>query len=160
LAGGTAQFMQSTSREENLMSAKEKNIKVGQELEAHCKKCKANTLHKVTVVKNGVIKKVMCSSCLSTHAYRAPQESKADGEALSVAKIRKTARRGVKDWATLVADIDEKSATNYKLSGDYTNTVALQHKIFGLGVITKVISPDKIEVVFKKKTAILAQNLK
>lgn len=142
------------------MSAKEKIIKVGQEVQAHCKKCKADTLHKVTVIKEGKIKKVMCSSCLSTHAYRAPQKSGVVGEAVSVAKIRKTTRRGIKDWATLVADVDEKSATNYKLSGDYTNVIALQHKIFGLGVITKVISSDKIEVVFKKKTAILAQNLK
>jgi len=142
------------------MSAKEKVIKVGQDIQAHCRKCKADTLHKVTVVKEGKIKKVMCSSCLSTHAYKAPKQIKGEGDALSVAKIRKTARRGVKDWAALVADIDEKSAITYKLSGDYTNTLALQHKIFGLGIVTKVISPDKIEVVFKKKTAILAQNLK
>jgi len=142
------------------MSAKEKAIKVGQEVQAHCKKCKADRLHKVTVIKEGKIKKVMCSSCLSTHAYRKPKKSGEPGAAVTVAKIRKTTRRGVKDWATLVADVDEKSATNYKLSGDFSNTVALQHKIFGLGIITKVLSPDKIEVVFKKKTAILAQNLK
>jgi ribosomal protein L44E len=142
------------------MAAKEKTIAVGQEVEAFCRKCKADTLHKVTVIKEGKIKKAMCSACLSTHAYRAPKKIAMAGAPVTVAKIRKTTRRGVKDWATLVADIDEKSAVTYKLSGDFSNATALSHKIFGIGIITRVISPDKIEVVFKKKTAILAQNLK
>ena len=142
------------------MPAKGSTIKVGQEVAAYCRKCKADTLHKVTIVKEGKIKKAMCSSCMSAHAYRAPRKIVVVGPAVSVAKIRKTTRRGIKDWTSLVADVDQKTAPAYKLSGDYTNALALSHKIFGIGVITRVISPDKIEVVFKKKTTILAQNLK
>lgn len=142
------------------MRGEEKTFKVGQDLEAYCRKCKADTLHKATVVMQGKTKKAMCTSCLSAHAYRAPKKREMSISAGTVAKIRKPTRRTTKDWATLVADIDQKSAPAYKLSGDYTNAVALQHKIFGIGVITRVISPDKIEVVFKKKTTILAQNFK
>jgi hypothetical protein len=152
--------MEPTSREENLMAAKEKTIKVGKTVEAFCPICKANTTHKVTAAQGGKIKKVKCTKCASTTAFRAPKKMKPPAIGANGAKPRLSTRRLPKDWATLVAAVDQKTAPTYKLSGDYSNVTALSHKIFGLGVITRVLSPDKIEVVFKKKTAILAQNLK
>lgn len=140
------------------MRAKEKSPRVGQNVYAYCRKCKADTLHKVKAVKQEKLKNVTCTRCRSAHAYCAP---KGNQKAAATAKVvRRPTSHASKDWATLVASIDQKTAPTYRLSGDYTNAVALQHKIFGFGVITRVISPDKIEVVFKKKTTILAQNLK
>lgn len=142
------------------MRAKEKPPRVGAGVQAFCRKCKADTLHKVTAVKQGKIKKATCTRCMSVHEYCAPKGSKSVAAPATPARLRQPVRRAAKDWATLVAKIDMKNAPTYRLSGDYTNAEALQHKIFGIGVITRVISPDKIEVVFKKKTTILAQNLK
>jgi len=144
------------------MAAKDKTTKVGKVVLAYCGTCKTNTKHKVKLVKQGKIVQVTCTVCKATHAYRAPQAKKvaAPSAAVQIGKIRRTSAHAPKDWATLISEIDKKSAVNYKLSGDYSNVVALNHKVYGIGIITKVISPEKIEVVFKKKTTILAQNYK
>ena len=69
----------------------------------------------------------------------------------------KRRRRG-KDWPTLVAQVDELEIVDYNVKDDFSNSSAIRHKKFGVGVITKIIANNKIEVLFKDETRILGQN--
>ncbi|RMD94547.1 MAG: hypothetical protein D6813_02050 [Calditrichaeota bacterium] len=129
------------------------NPEVGQELLAFCKKCKADMVHVVTVVKGGAIKKVMCKGCFNTHTYQAPSKS------LSKKRARtKTSSRKSQSWTTLMGDIEENEVVEYDFSKDLSNVKAIRHKQFGVGVITKVISSNKIEVLFHDEKKILVHN--
>ncbi|MDZ7360661.1 MAG: hypothetical protein ONB46_08035 [candidate division KSB1 bacterium] len=136
---------------------------VGKDVEAYCGKCKADTWHVVTVVKNDKISKVICKICNATHAYKAPE--KEGPKAVSPSSRRRTSGtkrlsgRSKKDWGTLVGQIEDKQVADYALSGEFSSTPAIRHKNFGVGVITKVLAKDKIEVLFQEGTKILAQNL-
>jgi ribosomal protein L44E len=136
---------------------------VGKDVEAYCGKCKADTWHVVTVVKNGKLNKVICKICNATHVYKAPEGSEAPAKAAPTTRRRTTGTsrtgRGKKDWGTLVGQIEDKQVIDYAISGEFSTIPAIRHKNFGVGVITKVHNRNKIEVIFQEGTKILAQNL-
>lgn len=134
------------------MSATTKPLEVGKEVLAECKKCKSETAHVITVIKNDKITKVLCSVCQSEHAYKAP---KAAGNSAKT-PVKRRSRK--KDWPSLVATIEETEIVDYDIHGDFTEAPAIRHKTFGIGVITKVLDDTKIEVVFEEDKKILAQN--
>jgi len=104
-----------------------------------------------------VIKKVMCKGCNGTHVYKKPKAVKEKKEK-KVAKPRAPRRSRKYDWTILSAEVDQADLVEYKLSDDFSETKAISHKSFGLGIITKVISDTQIEVVFEEAKKILVHN--
>lgn len=77
----------------------------------------------------------------------------------SDAKKKPVRRRRKKDWASLMENINEDVIVDYHIDGDFSDTEAIRHKSFGIGVITKVLDENKIEVIFEEnEKKILAQN--
>ncbi len=130
---------------------------VGQEIETKCGKCKAETLHTITSIKEGKIAKVMCNVCNSYHLYRAKKEKVAKVKATE--KKPRTIRRGRMSWDNLILEVQEKEVADYSALADFREIRAIRHKTFGMGVITKVHSAHRIEVVFKEGTKLLGQNI-
>jgi len=136
------------------MSDAEVERLIGQEIEFYCGKCKTDTLHKATSVKDGKISRVMCTVCNSYRLYRvksaAPKAPKAP---------RSGGRRSRMSWDNLILEISEQEAQDYSTGGDFRLVRAIRHKTFGGGVITKVHNDTKIEVVFKEGVKLLGQNI-
>lgn len=138
---------------------------VGQELETYCPKCKTEMVHRITVIKEGKIRKVICNGCSTEHAYKQLYEiDEEDGEKRKPGRPRKAepvkGKRGPrkKDWTSLIAKVEKAQIVDYDIKKDFTEAPAIRHKKFGVGVITKVLADNKIEVVFQDATKILAQN--
>jgi ribosomal protein L44E len=136
---------------------------IGKDIEAYCGKCKIDTWHTVTAVKNGKMTKVMCKTCMAYHAYKAPEGAEKVKVATATSRRRtsttpRTPRTKKKDWGTLVGQIEDQQVADYALSGEFSKSPAIRHKNFGVGVITKVLTKNKIEVLFQEGTKILAQN--
>ncbi|MFQ5864510.1 MAG: hypothetical protein ACE5IW_04690 [bacterium] len=144
------------------MPTKQKQYEIGQEIATLCSKCKSEMIHVITAVTDDKIKKVMCKGCYTTHVFRkASSESKTkSGPGRPRKSDSKTpVRRSRKyDWSKLVSELDESQIVNYEINDDYTEKEAIRHKRFGVGIIIKVISDIKIEVLFQDDRKILAQN--
>jgi len=67
-------------------------------------------------------------------------------------------RRRKTDWVSLMEDVEEGEIVEYNLESDFSETAAIRHKTFGVGIITKVLADNKIEVVFEEAKKVLAQN--
>ncbi|MFQ5751200.1 MAG: hypothetical protein ACE5HI_04320 [bacterium] len=146
------------------MPKKVKKLEVGQEIETQCTKCKTEMIHVITAIKDDKISKVMCKGCLTTHKYHAASVTKRGrGRPRKTDKSpsKPAKRRGrKKDWPTLVSKIEESEIVDYSISEDFSDISAIRHKKFGVGVITKILADNKIEVVFQEDKKILAQNWK
>ncbi len=129
---------------------------VGDEIEARCNKCKLDTVHVITAIDGVKIKKVMCKICLAYHAYKPAEGSGEDTKKEPATKRPRRGRRK-KDWATLVADIDDNSLPKYRITEDYSTSPGVRHPKFGIGVITNVFD-NKIEVVFQDGIKNLVHN--
>jgi hypothetical protein len=130
---------------------------VGDEIEARCGKCKLDTVHVITAVDETKIKKVMCKICMSYHAYKPAEGDSQEATKKKAAKTTKRRTRRKKDWATLVADIEDASLPQYRITDDYSTSPGVRHAKFGVGVITNVAS-NKIEVVFQDGIKELVHN--
>ncbi len=67
-------------------------------------------------------------------------------------------RRRKTDWGSLMAEVEEAQIVDYDINADFNETDAIRHKTFGVGVITKILADNKIEVVFEEDKKVLAQN--
>jgi hypothetical protein len=63
------------------------------------------------------------------------------------------------DWRQLLLEASREGVPTYELSETYREGMLILHPRFGLGVVSKVISPRKIEVIFENSKRLMAMNL-
>ena len=63
------------------------------------------------------------------------------------------------DWRQLLLEASREGVPEYKLSESYKEGALLRHGQFGLGVVSKVIAPRKMEVIFESSKKLMAMNI-
>ena len=63
------------------------------------------------------------------------------------------------DWRQLLMEASQEGVPTYQLSDTYSEGSLILHPLFGLGVVSKVISPHKIEVIFESSKKLMAMKL-
>ena len=138
-----------------------KKAEVGKEIESYCGKCKSNMVHVITAMKGEIVDKVMCKGCNNIHTYKLAKAGEADDKKRGRPKknaARPSGRRRKNDWATLLSQVEDEKIVEYTIDSGYSEMDAIKHKQFGIGIITKILDINKIEVVFEANTKVLAQN--
>ena len=135
-------------------------VKIGQEIESFCGKCKSDTIHVITSIENEKMDKLMCKTCNAYHKYRKPKGAQTETTA-SKSKPKKTAKRHTRrdKWTRLLEEMNSESAIDYKMDINYELATAINHKIFGVGVVKNVIDSRKIAVLFHDGEKLLVQNI-
>ena len=62
------------------------------------------------------------------------------------------------DWRQLLMEASREGVPTYQLSDSYADGSLILHPLFGLGVVSKVISPHKIEIIFESSKKLMAMN--
>jgi len=63
------------------------------------------------------------------------------------------------DWRQLLLEAGTEGVPEYKLPDTYREGALIKHATFGLGVVSKVISPRKMEVIFESSKKLMAMNV-
>ena len=63
------------------------------------------------------------------------------------------------DWRQLLMEAGREGVPDYKISDAYKEGALVMHSSFGLGVVSKVISPHKIEVIFENSKKLMAMSI-
>jgi hypothetical protein len=63
------------------------------------------------------------------------------------------------DWRQLLLDASREGVPEYKISDSYREGALLLHPVFGVGVVTKLISSRKMEVIFESSKKLMAMNI-
>jgi len=63
------------------------------------------------------------------------------------------------DWRQLLMEANKESVPSYQLTEVYREGDLVIHREFGFGVVSKVISPRKIEVIFENSKKLMAMNV-
>jgi hypothetical protein len=139
----------------------EKEFQVGEEIEAMCGTCKAATVHNIEVIKEGEPTKVLCKSCNKSHKYRKPP---ADGEP-EKPKRKKTAKpkappksKEQRKWSRVMRKVEGTDPVPYNMGEAFEEQNVIDHSKFGVGVVSDVIDPTKISVVFEHGEKVLVHN--
>jgi hypothetical protein len=63
------------------------------------------------------------------------------------------------DWRQLLMEASREGVPEYQLGDTYKEGDLIVHPTFGLGVVSKVISPRKIEVIYETNKKLMAMNI-
>ena len=125
-------------------------LSIGDPIEGRCTKCRKNTDHIIITMVEENPGKVECQTCTRQHKYRPPTAPKKPA-------VRKTAKpkdAERKEWEALQLGQDGAKSKVYSMTDAYKLNTLIDHPVFGLGVVQRIIGSQKVEVLFEdgKKT--------
>jgi hypothetical protein len=125
-------------------------LSVGGPIEARCSKCRKNTAHSILIMATEGPGTVQCGACSHQHNFRAPITAKKT--ALRQALQHKDAE--CKEWERLRPGMNSAKATDYSMTAAYKVKALINHPVFGLGLVQRVVGSQKVEILFEggKKT--------
>ena len=127
----------------------DKKKEVGGEATSICMRCKKATVHIIISKVEDRIARVQCRTCGGLHRYRDP-----DAPLKPVRKrFGKVSPEEV--WGKMVNLATPQKKIPYTFSGHFKVNDLIDHNAFGLGVVTQLLSGDKIQGVFKDGEKIL-----
>jgi hypothetical protein len=116
-------------------------LAAGSDIEAWCPTCKLVKPHVVVAMKGTRAAKTECRVCGATHAYRKnPPDTKAKKK---------------NQYEDAMQGRDASKPLPYKISKKYSADDVIKHKTFGVGLVTRVISGKKMEVLFEEATKLM-----
>jgi hypothetical protein len=151
-----------------------KPLKAGGEVDSWCTKCKLFLNHRIIAMVGGTPVRVECSTCSSHHNFRArppgertvasPGRASASERAprstrSSVTKAQQALLEREKMWEKAIAGKGVHEFKNYRVDELFNEGDLIRHKKFGDGVVTRIIDPKKVEILFKDEPRTLAQGL-
>jgi hypothetical protein len=123
---------------------REKRIRVGDDVETYCGRCKAERSHVIASMSTAATPaEVICRTCNSQHRFRRPADA---------AKPKREPRAGSADGATrrtsrTVRETPPLTARAYATTESFAEGEWIQHKTHGVGKI-KAVRGGKIDVAF------------
>jgi hypothetical protein len=153
-----------------------KPLRAGGEVDSWCTKCKLVLNHRVIAMVGGVPVRVECSTCTSHHNFRAraPGEkapstgsTRASSSSAgtrsprtsSAAKAQQAALDRERSWEKAVSGRAVSEFKNYRVDQIFAEGDLIRHKKFGDGIVTRILDPRKVEILFKDEPRTLAQGL-
>jgi hypothetical protein len=156
-----------------MLRAMTKPLRAGGEVDSWCTKCKLVLNHRIIAMVGGAPARVECSTCGSHHNFRgrapgekAPSAPRASSggsslapRATSVTKAQQAALERERSWEKAVSGKAVNDFRTYRVDLTFSEGDLIRHKKFGDGVVTRILDPRKVEILFKDEPRTLAQGL-
>ena len=123
---------------------------VGEDIVAYCTKCKKDLDHVIVTLVGEKVKKVLCKTCEKEHVYKAPKGDKAPAKKKTAARVKKERPSSAEEWEMAMEQAKDATVKAYALDGSYGEGEKVDHSTFGQGLVVKLISPNKMEVLFEE----------
>ena len=130
-------------------------FRAGQDTDAWCgnRKCRMMLAHVIhAVAATGRPAKVECKTCGAVHGYRPEPPGTGAAKAKKTTSARQTPE---KIFDALIDGKDISSPIRYTIKEEFEKDAVIDHKKFGIGVVTQLLTDQKIEVTFREGTKIL-----
>jgi len=137
-----------------------KKLSPGDQLEAHCTKCREVMNHTLVALLDERPVRVKCNTCGGEHRYHAPREAppktpKAAPKKPSVRTKADPREAERKEWQVLQQGMDRSNAAKYAMDGQFPVNSLINHPLFGLGIVQQVMGDRKISVLFQDGRRVL-----
>ena len=135
------------------------NYSVSGYIDAWCTKCKLELEHTIVAMVDDFPKKVKCNTCQGQHNYKAKPAERSRTKSNGTARKRKAKESTYETYLGLLKESDVANVKKYSMKDNFEKDQVIDHSKFGTGIVTSVINPNKIEILFKDGTKLLGQNL-
>ena len=126
---------------------------VSEDIVAYCTSCKLDLAHVIVALDGKKVKKVLCKTCNKEHVYKAPKKGKVTAKKKkTTAKSKKITISPLEEWEKAMELSKDAPISVYEQDGTFKEGNKVDHRSFGKGLITKLIHPNKMEVIFEEGT--------
>ena len=144
---------------------------IGENIDAYCLKCKLMLAHVIMFKVEGDISKVKCNTCGAQHKYRAkmpaPKKSAVSRPPTLKETIAKRAAAAKVDannapmqWDLRNRSMDHAAAVkDYSIHNQYRARDVVNHHVFGLGFVERIVSDKSMDVLFSDAVKLMAMNI-
>jgi Asp-tRNA(Asn)/Glu-tRNA(Gln) amidotransferase A subunit family amidase len=149
-----------SSTRRNSDSANGQNsIGVGKDTIAYCTSCRMDLNHVIAAMQGDLIKRVQCRTCKKEHGYKAPkgvQDPMKSPEAAKAKTPKAPTRKSIEvEWEEKMHEFKAKTAKVYGIKTKFEMNDKINHPTFGQGIVTKILHPNKVEVLFQMDLKVL-----
>jgi len=128
----------------------DKQLSAGDSVESRCTKCRTIMNHTIVAMVDGKPGRVECNTCKGIHNYRKPAAEKtAKAPAAPRKKVSRKVDPDPAAWEALALNSLDGRAVTYSLQGEYKLEQIINHSVFGLGQVTRLAPPNKVEILFQ-----------
>ncbi|MEW6667295.1 MAG: hypothetical protein AB1512_18990 [Thermodesulfobacteriota bacterium] len=133
--------------------------KVAKDIIAYCTSCRMDLVHTIVAVHGDKVVRVLCRTCKKEHAFRRPAELKAAAKKERTVKgpSARKGRSAPAEWETAMERMRDLTGKPYAMDGHYEEGDKLDHPVFGLGIVKRLIGPDRMEVLFEEGVKLLVR---
>lgn len=137
-----------------------KPLAAGREIDAYCTKCRLDLGHRIVAMVQDKPKRVVCMTCGSEHAYRAPKSGAgrpAGGVRPTVGhKPRQKAALNSNEWEKRIAGQATNAFIRFSIQRSYRPGDLIIHSKFGEGYVLSVLEDGKVSIMFRDGPKTLA----
>ncbi|MBI5556527.1 MAG: hypothetical protein HY885_02710 [Deltaproteobacteria bacterium] len=141
----------------------DKQPTVGDDIDSRCLKCKDVTNHTIVALVGDQVARVQCNVCKGTHNFRPVKIEKKPTVRRQSAGRTVAGKNGLTSrvmkaeahFRELIGGRDPLAAVSYAMTANFKDGDLVDHPVFGLGIITRKVPPNKIEVTFKEGSKVL-----
>jgi len=127
-------------------------LRAGGEADAYCTRCELTLAHTIIAMVGGRPAKVECNTCHGVHRYRSPEGAVRGAPAGPRAS---RARPATLSFEEVLRSKNPASAQPYSPKSTFRADQLIEHPAFGLGWVSAVRDPGKIEVTFRSDVKVL-----
>ncbi len=133
-------------------------LTAGKEVLSYCTQCKLKLAHVIMAMRDSVtIGKVQCKTCKTTQAYKPKAPTLRAKASASRGRRADSELSPTLLWEKQVAKRSDP-AKEYSTVKNFSVGDLIQHGVFGLGLVQKHVTNEKIEVLFKSEVKTLVHN--
>ena len=144
---------------------------IGENIDAYCLKCKLMLAHVIMLKVDGDVSKVKCNTCGAQHKYRAkmpavkksvvsrpPTLKETIAKRTAAAKVQ--ANNAPMQWDLRNRGMDRAaSVKDYSIHNQYRARDVVNHHVFGLGFVERIVSDKSMDVLFSDTVKLMAMNI-
>ena len=140
-----------------------KKLSAGDNIEAHCTRCRTILNHTIVAMVGERVVRVECNTGRGMHNYigvktasaPTPRTSSRKSAPVSGKAKKEPGRAEREEWDSLRAAMEEKPVRAYDMNGKYRANDLVEHDVFGLGIVQLVVGPNKMNVLFQSGKKLL-----
>lgn len=135
-----------------------KTLKVGDDFVHYCSRCKLELGHRILAMRGSEPARVRCNTCYSERNFKKQAKSHAAVKQVRERQPKKTSSHS-EFYQQKLTEAGGRPSVKYRIDQSFKEGDLVEHKLFGLGVVLKVIPPDRVEIVFSEEIKMLAAKI-
>jgi hypothetical protein len=143
---------------------------IGENIDAYCLKCKLVLAHVIMFKVGEIVSKVKCNTCGAEHKYREKPAAKKTAVSKPLTHKETMAKRASAaktqtDSAPIQWDLRNKTmdrskpVKDYSIHSQYRAKDVVNHSMFGLGFVERLVSDKTMYVLFSDSVKLMAMNI-